>query len=181
MNSKIPLVGAELEQYLEKERIAKERQATQRAALARSQRLLEADEADSDSSNSEADEEEVEDALGDDMDAGGPEGDESAKQLSFDIFLKGNVSRAASFFKTTGQTSRFRMFPHIERKRRVDEYGETVDVAAWLRKDRALAVAVEAEETREAKQKQQEEEEKNVSRIAALAKRATECFAESAT
>ncbi|CAE6531277.1 unnamed protein product [Rhizoctonia solani] len=161
MNSKIPLVGAELEQYLEKERILKERQATQRAALARSQRLLEADEADSDSSNSEADEEEVEDALGDDMDIGGPEGDESAKQLSFDIFLKGNVSRAASFFKTAGQASRFRMFPHIERKRRVDEYGETVDVAAWLRKDRALAVAVEAEEAREAHQKRQEEEEKN--------------------
>lgn len=163
MNSKIPLVGAELEQYLEKERIAKERQAAQRAALARSQRLLEADEADSDSSNSEADEEEVEDTLGDDMDTGGPDGmgDESAKQLSFDIFLKGNVSRAASFFKTAGQASRFRMFPHIERKRRVDEYGETVDVAAWLRKDRALAVAVEAEEAREAQQKKQEEEEKN--------------------
>ncbi|KAF8759782.1 Cleavage and polyadenylation factor 2 C-terminal [Rhizoctonia solani] len=161
MNSKIPLVGAELEQYLEKERAAKERQATQRAALARSQRLLEADEADSDSSNSEADEEEVEDALGDDMDTGVPEGDESAKQLSFDIFLKGNVSRAASFFKTAGQASRFRMFPHIERKRRVDEYGETIDVAAWLRKDRALAVAVEAEEAREAQQKKQEEEEKS--------------------
>jgi len=87
--------------------------------------------------------------------------DESAKQLSFDIFLKGNVSRAASFFKTTGQASRFRMFPHIERKRRVDEYGETVDVAAWLRKGRALAVAVESEEAKEARQKKQEEEEKN--------------------
>ncbi|KAJ1309040.1 hypothetical protein OPQ81_004721 [Rhizoctonia solani] len=161
MNSKIPLVGAELERYLEKERIAKERQATHRATLARSQRLLEADEADSDSTDSEADEEEVEDTLGDDMDTGGAEGDESAKQLSFDIFLKGNVSKAASFFKTAGQTSRFRMFPHIERKRRVDEYGETVDVAGWLRKDRALAVAVEAEEAREAQQKKQEEEEKN--------------------
>ncbi|KAG9118397.1 hypothetical protein FRC07_007107, partial [Ceratobasidium sp. 392] len=168
MNSKIPLVGAELEQYLERERVAKERQATQRAALARSQRLLEADEADSDSSNSEADEEEVDDALADDadivgQDLGATAADElSAKQLSFDIFLKGNVSRAASFFKTAaGQTSRFRMFPHIERKRRVDEFGETVDVAAWLRKGRALAVAVESEEAKEAKQKKLEEEEKN--------------------
>ncbi|KAG8717117.1 hypothetical protein FRC08_008152 [Ceratobasidium sp. 394] len=165
INSKIPLVGPELEQYLERERAAKERQATQRAALARSQRLLEADEADSDSSNSEADEEEVDDALADDADmaGAGPDwtADESAKQLSFDIFLKGNVSRAASFFKTAGQASRFRMFPHIERKRRVDEYGETVDVAAWLRKGRALAVAVESEEAKEARQKKQEEEEKN--------------------
>ncbi|KAG8746423.1 hypothetical protein FRC10_005134 [Ceratobasidium sp. 414] len=165
INSKIPLIGTELEQYLERERAAKERQATQRAALARSQRLLEADEADSDSSNSEADEEEVDDALADDADmaGAGPDwtADESAKQLSFDIFLKGNVSRAASFFKTTGQASRFRMFPHIERKRRVDEYGETVDVAAWLRKGRALAVAVESEEAKEARQKKQEEEEKN--------------------
>lgn len=173
MNSKIPLVGSELEQYLEKERVAKERQATQRAALARSQRLLEADEADSDSSNSEADEEEVDDALAEDMDMGGDTraggadwtADESAKQLSFDIFLKGNVSRAASFFKTAGQASRFRMFPHIERKRRVDEYGETVDVAAWLRKGRALAVAVESEEAKEAKQKKLDEEEKNVSEL----------------
>ncbi|KAG8749879.1 hypothetical protein FRC12_013176 [Ceratobasidium sp. 428] len=165
INSKIPLVGTELEQYLERERVAKERQATQRAALARSQRLLEADEADSDSSNSEADEEEVDDALADDADmaGAGPDwtADESAKQLSFDIFLKGNVSRAASFFKTAGQASRFRMFPHIERKRRVDEYGETVDVAAWLRKGRALAVAVESEEAKEARQKKLEEEEKN--------------------
>lgn len=173
MNSKIPLVGSELEQYQEKDRAAKERQATQRAALARSQRLLEADEADSDSTNSEADEEEVDDALAEDMDMGGDTrvggvdwtADESAKQLSFDIFLKGNVSRAASFFKTAGQASRFRMFPHIERKRRVDEYGETVDVAAWLRKGRALAVAVESEEAKEARQKKLDEEEKNVSKI----------------
>ncbi|QRV72872.1 cleavage and polyadenylation specificity factor subunit 2 [Ceratobasidium sp. AG-Ba] len=158
INSKIPLVGTELEQYLERERVAKERQATQRAALARSQRLLEADEADpdSDSESDSAPEDE------DDQDVGATE-DDSAKQLSYDIYLKGNVSKAAGFFKAaSGQgTSRFRMFPHVEKKRRVDEFGETIDVAAWLRKGRALAVAVESEEAREAKLKKQEEEEKN--------------------
>lgn len=70
--------------------------------------------------------------------------------LSYDIYIKGNVSRTTSFFKTAvGQTQRFRMFPFIERKRRVDEYGETVDVSMWLRKGKALENAA-AEEIIEA-------------------------------
>lgn len=162
INSKIPLVGTELEQFLERERVAKERQATQRAALARSQRLLEADEADpdSDSESDSAPEDEDDQELGG---GGGNPEDDSAKQLSYDIYLKGNVSKAAGFFKAaSGQgMSRFRMFPHVEKRRRVDEYGETIDVAAWLRKGRALAVAIESEEAREAKLKKQEEEEKS--------------------
>jgi cleavage and polyadenylation specificity factor subunit 2 len=65
-----------------------------------------------------------------------------SKHLSFDIFLKGNVSKATSFFKTAdGQTQRFRMFPYIEKKRRVDEYGETIDVGMWLRTSKAFEEA----------------------------------------
>jgi cleavage and polyadenylation specificity factor subunit 2 len=30
------------------------------------------------------------------------------------------------------------MFPFVERKRRVDEYGETIDVASWMKKGKVL-------------------------------------------
>ena len=75
----------------------------------------------------------------DEWDAAGEDGTLS-KHLSFDIYLKGNVSKSTSFFKSAdGQTSqRFRMFPYTEKKRRVDEYGETIDVALWLRRDKVF-------------------------------------------
>lgn len=84
-----------------------------------------------------------------------------SKHLSFDIYLKGNVSRATSFFKSAdGQTQRFRMFPYIEKKRRVDEYGETIDVGMWLRTSKAFEVT----ESEESKDKKREiEDEKKVS------------------
>lgn len=75
----------------------------------------------------------------DEWDTTGEDGTLS-KHLSFDIYLKGNVSKSTSFFKSAdGQASqRFRMFPYIEKKRRVDEYGETIDVALWLRRDKVF-------------------------------------------
>ncbi|KAH9173303.1 beta-lactamase-like protein [Lactarius sanguifluus] len=137
LNSKVPLAG---------------RPAAQ-AALARKQQLLEADEED---------EEDVERALGLDTEATkadgadwgrGMDADDSARQmLSFDIYLKGNVSRAASFFKSAGkENQRFRMFPYVEKKRRVDEYGEVIDV-----RDE------EAEDEEGKDRKRQEEESKKV-------------------
>jgi cleavage and polyadenylation specificity factor subunit 2 len=103
--------------------------------------MLEADKDESDKeSDSEAEEEEeVRQALEDDMDADEDETKISRKQkgekgtdtadwlidvdeglteqlLSFDIYLKGNVSKATSFSKTVGgQTQRFRMFPYVEK------------------------------------------------------------------
>lgn len=88
----------------------------------------------------------------------------NAQQVSFDIFLKGNtVSRTATSFFRSGAAdaaptedpeaetgapdssaaageglTRYRMFPMVERRRRVDGYGEVLDVGAWLRKGRAL-------------------------------------------
>ena len=81
--------------------------------------------------------------------------------LSFDIYLKGNVSRATSFFKSAdGQTQRFRMFPYVEKKRKVDEYGETVDVGMWLRRGKALEEDAESDEAKEAKRLKEEEDAK---------------------
>lgn len=90
--------------------------------------------------------------------------EETKQLLSYDIYLKGNVSRTTSFFKTTaGHTQRFRMFPYVERKRRVDSYGETIDVGMWLRKGKAMEEDAETEESREAKKAKLAEDEAKVS------------------
>ncbi|KAF8261769.1 beta-lactamase-like protein [Lactarius quietus] len=173
LNSKVPLAGVELEIFQQKQRLAREKAAAAQAVLARKQQLLEADEgADSSDSDSDAaDEEDVERALGLDSEATradgadwgrGMDADDSARQmLSFDIFLKGNVSRAASFFKSAGkENQRFRMFPYVEKKRRVDEYGEVIDVAMWVRRGKIMEEEAEDEEAKD--RKRQDEESKKV-------------------
>lgn len=191
MRSKVPLHGAELEAHLQKERAVKEKEVAHQAAMARNQRVLEADEDESDSDSDSDDEDEVEQVLGDVMDVSGGtddgredhggrrrkndkagdgadwamDGDEGlTKQLlSYDIYLKGNVSKATSFFKNAGgQTQRFRMFPYVEKKRRVDEYGETIDVGMWLRKGKVLEEDAESEETKELKMRQQDDDDAKV-------------------
>lgn len=184
MNSKVPLQGAELESYLAKERATKEKEAAQQAAIARNQRMLEADEDDSDEESDSDEEDEVERALNEDStDLGSPVPTSTRRRkaekaedntdwgldmddgltktlLSFDIYLKGNVSKATSFFKSTGgHAQRFRMFPYVEKKRKVDEYGETVDIAMWLRRGKVFEQEAESDEVRE-KRKQAEEEAK---------------------
>ena len=172
MHAKVPLQGAELEDFLQKERLEKEKEAAHKVVQERKERMLEADEDDDDDSDTDDDSEEeneVELQLTGDTDmaeegqpiarkkkssrvggTGGlgasdewdPAGEDGtlSKHLSFDIYIKGNVSRSTSFFKSAdGQTTqRFRMFPYIEKKRRVDEYGETIDVALWLRRDKVF-------------------------------------------
>ncbi|CAK5275400.1 unnamed protein product [Mycena citricolor] len=183
VKSKVPLQGVELDIYLQKEKAAKEKEAAHQAQLARNQRMLEADEDDSDSdSDDDADSDDDDDDVRDvdemvvdsvvgkkrkaekSLDAAADFGDGEeglTKQLlSFDIYLKGNVSKSTSFFKTVGgQAQRFRMFPYVEKKRRVDEYGETVDVAMWLRKGRVLEEEAESEEVKNYRKKKQAEDE----------------------
>jgi cleavage and polyadenylation specificity factor subunit 2 len=92
------------------------------------------------------------------------------RTASFDIYVKGQQMRATSFFgggragPSAGQT-RFRMFPFVERKvKKVDVYGETLDVGAWIRKGREIEEEVESPEVREAKRRKKEEDEKQVRR-----------------
>ena len=72
-------------------------------------------------------------------------------QVSFDIFLKGNASRVTSFFGSkaeqtdanaaageSGAGVRYRMFPFQEKRRRIDAYGEAIDVGRWLTKKHEL-------------------------------------------
>ncbi|KJA29848.1 hypothetical protein HYPSUDRAFT_31856 [Hypholoma sublateritium FD-334 SS-4] len=188
MHRKVPLAGLELELFQQKEQAARDKEAAHQALLARNQRMLEADEDDSDSDDSDSDadeEDEVRRELGggDAMDADGDgkndegrenkrkvdkgmdgdwlDGDEGlTKQLlSYDIYLKGNVSKSTSFFKNTGQSQRFRMFPYVEKKRRVDDYGETIDVGMWLRKGKALEEEAESEDMKDYKKRALAEED----------------------
>ncbi|KZO94852.1 hypothetical protein CALVIDRAFT_483583 [Calocera viscosa TUFC12733] len=186
MNAKVPLAGAELEEYLNAEKAAKEKAAAD-AAAARPQILLEADDDDegdsdeddaSDASSELAVEEELgggtvegtlsrpyaEGAVG--AKAAGPEEDEvdaTRQQLSFDIYLKGKVSRATFFKSSSGtQGTRYRMFPYVEKRRRVDVWGETLDIGTWMRKGKQWEEEEETEENQEAKEarkRKQEEEE----------------------
>lgn len=162
MDSKIPLSGQELEEYEEKERQKKEREAAQQAALDRSKRMLEADDLESDS-----------DSDSDDEDAGGimttrTEGanafagdGEDVRTMSFDIFVKGQQTRVGR--GVAGEMARFRMFPFLAKARRVDSYGEGLDIGQWVRKGREIEEEGETEEVREAKRRKLEEEEKAVS------------------
>jgi len=169
------LAGVELEIFQQKQRLMREKAAVAQAALVRSQQLLEADEgADSSDSDSDAaDEEDVERALGLDADGSRTDGadwgrgmdaeDSGRQMLSFDIYLKGNVSRAVSFFKSAGkENQRFRMFPYVEKKRKVDEYGEVIDVAMWVRRGQIMEEEAEDEE---AKERKRLEEEAKVSKL----------------
>ncbi|KAI0315379.1 beta-lactamase-like protein [Amylostereum chailletii] len=183
LNSKVPLQGTELEIFLQKERAEKEKQSALQAALQRKQRILEADEGDedSDSSSDSEDEDDVERELGgevperrrrrkspnqdegDDWTKGIDADDASRQLLSFDIYLKGNVSKSTSFFKSTGRESRgFRMFPYVEKRRRVDEYGEVLDVGMWVRRGKLIEEETESEDSKA--MKAQEEETKKAPR-----------------
>lgn len=174
------LQGAELETFLKRERAIKEKEAVQQAALARTQRMLEADEEDTDSETTE-DEDLVEEPSDLDILKEGKllaafaepgtgsrrrrdwdmvdfrdwanNLESGAKSLvSFDIYLKGNVSKSNPFFKSSDyQTTKFRMFPLAERRRRVDAFGEAVDAGVWLRKGKFWEEAVMDKENRELK------------------------------
>ncbi|KAF8917844.1 beta-lactamase-like protein [Mucidula mucida] len=173
MNSKVPLQGAELEVYLQRQEEAKREADKKKVAQARDQPMLEADEGDSESDSDSEDEVSRELMDGEDDDFGGGrrgnKGDTdwnmddgvTTKLLSFDIYLKGNVSKATSFFKTLGgQSQRFRTFPYVEKKRKVDEYGEIIDVSMWMQKGKILEEQAESDELKDYRKRQAEEDAK---------------------
>lgn len=170
MNLKVPLSGQELLDFNEVKRIELEKKNAQKAAQVQEQQLLEADDVESEDED-EDEEAEVDDELGEEIglrraDAGGWA--DSSRQLSFDIYVKGQATRAASFFKSAaGNAPRFRMFPFVEKRaRNVDQYGEAVDVGVWLRRGKEIEEVGEDEFVKEAKRRRLEEEEKKVRPLA---------------
>lgn len=170
VNLKVPLSGQELLDFNEAKRIKLEKENAQKAAQVQEQQLLEADDVESEDED-EDEEAEVDDELGEEIglrraDAGGWA--DSSRQLSFDIYVKGQATRAASFFKSAaGNAPRFRMFPFVEKRaRNVDQYGEAVDVGVWLRRGKEIEEVGEDEFVKEAKRRRLEEEEKKVRPLA---------------
>lgn len=162
MDSKEPLSGQELEEYEEKERQKKEREAAQQAALDRSKRMLEADDLESDSDSDSEDEDGAGILTARTEGANAFAGDgEDVRTMSFDIFVKGQQTRVGR--GVAGEMARFRMFPFLAKARRVDSYGEGLDIGQWVRKGREIEEEGETEEVREAKRRKMEEEEKAVS------------------
>lgn len=159
MNSKVPLEGAELEAHLEAERVQKEKDQAHQAALDRSRRMLEADDLDTDSeSGSEA----GDDAADGIIIAQAEPDPEERLQMSFDIYVKGQQTRVGRT-GVAGEMARFRMFPFVEGKRRkIDAYGEGIDLGLWIRRGREIEEEGETEEVREKKRRKLEEEEKQV-------------------
>jgi cleavage and polyadenylation specificity factor subunit 2 len=93
--------------------------------------------------------------------AAGEAEDATLKQMSFDIYVKGQQTKTSNFFKTqdTG-APRFLMFPFVEKRRRFDDFGEIIDVSAWLRKGRVLDQVAENDETTMAGFKKAEQQKK---------------------
>ena len=178
MYSKVPLHGAELENYLQAERLTKEREAAQAAALTRSQLMIEADESDSDDGDGDDSDDGQDDAAGQAEDPSGAgeaanpwsfdttmdDSGAGAKGANYDFYVKGGTAKQTSFFKAAeGQGQKFKMFPYVERRRRVDAFGEVLDVGAWQRRGKALEENTETEEQKEQKRLKQVEDEAKVS------------------
>ncbi|TFY62810.1 hypothetical protein EVG20_g6565 [Dentipellis fragilis] len=158
LNTKVPLQGSELDEFLAKERAEREKQAAQQVALARTQQMLEADEdeEESDSDSDSEDEEDVERVLGGEISSERPSkkrGDDDGDAMDW---IKGMEPDEGAKQLLGKESQRFRMFPYIEKKRRVDEYGEVVDVGMWLRKGKIMEEEAESDEVKERRRKEEE-------------------------
>ncbi|CAO1622599.1 unnamed protein product [Sympodiomycopsis kandeliae] len=100
--------------------------------------------------------------------------------LSHDIYLRGNASRMTNFFSNTGHKKgskqddteeesrrrhgvgiRYRAFPIVEKRKRVDGYGEVIDTERWIYRGRREA---RQEEERLQKEQQAREEQQQSKR-----------------
>ena len=152
MKAKVYLSGEELKAHHLAETLALELAAKQQTMLDRSRRMMNDDEADSSDSESEI-ELEPEAVLVEEagvmrrriggftggvgawdeflIEENGVEGGERKPQ--FDIYVKTSyLPRSISTPRSSVQ--RYRTYPVVERKRRVDAYGEAIDVEGWLRR-----------------------------------------------
>ncbi|KAI7851223.1 beta-lactamase-like protein [Circinella umbellata] len=109
---RVPLEGEELAEYEERQREQAERDAAQAAIIARSKSIMEEDELSDESDMDEADDT-MEDLLGD----------------QFDLYVK-DAGRSGGFFK---QAQSYRMFPYLERRKRIDDYGESIQIEHYMK------------------------------------------------
>lgn len=107
MRQKVPLEGTELQEFEARRRSQAERDAQQAAIMARSRVIMEEDESDA-SDADEPDDVNLEDLL----------------TTQFDLYIR-DAGKSGGFFK---QTHSYRMFPYVERRKKIDDYGEAIVV-----------------------------------------------------
>ncbi|KAG1068246.1 hypothetical protein G6F60_006073 [Rhizopus arrhizus] len=108
---RVPLEGAELQEYEAAQRAKAEKEAAQAAILARSKIIMEEDESDVS-----------------DMD----EGDEDVEGLltrQFDLYVR-DAGKSGGFFK---HAHSYRMFPYLEKRKKMDDYGEAIQIEHYMK------------------------------------------------
>ncbi|KAF9357830.1 cleavage and polyadenylation specificity factor subunit 2 [Mortierella sp. AD094] len=118
VDRKVPLEGQELADFLAAKEARLERERADAALLERNRRTLLEEENDSDD------------------DEGSMDGDSNlvdidtllSKSGSHDVYMK-DATKFGGFFK---QTQSYRMFPYVERKKKIDDYGESIVVEHFL-------------------------------------------------
>ncbi|EPB87138.1 hypothetical protein HMPREF1544_06064 [Mucor circinelloides 1006PhL] len=108
---RVPLEGAELQEFESAQKAKAERDAAQAALIARSKTIMEDDE--SDSSDIDDGDENMEDLL--------------TKQ--FDLYVR-DAGKSGGFFK---QAQSYRMFPYLEKRKKIDDYGEAIQVEHYMK------------------------------------------------
>ncbi|KAI8334392.1 beta-lactamase-like protein [Chlamydoabsidia padenii] len=121
---RVPLEGAELQEYEAAQRAKQEREAVQAAMIARSKTIIEEDESD----NSDLDE------------ADDPMDDLLIKQ--HDLYVR-DSGRSGGFFK---QSQSYHMFPYHERRKKIDDYGEAIQPEQYILASDVTRLAAEAME-----------------------------------
>ncbi|KAG0238046.1 cleavage and polyadenylation specificity factor subunit 2 [Actinomortierella wolfii] len=114
---KVPLEGQELADYLAAEQARLEREAAEKVLMERNRRTLMEEENDSDDEDSIDDDNhhaEVDLLL--------------TTSGSHDVYMK-DATKSGGFFK---QTQSYRMFPFVERRKKIDDYGESISVEHFL-------------------------------------------------
>ncbi|KAF9405666.1 cleavage and polyadenylation specificity factor subunit 2, partial [Podila epigama] len=115
VDRKVPLEGQELAEFIAVEEARKEREAAEAALLERNRRTMLEEENDSDDDESmDGDLIEIDSLL--------------TKSGSHDVYMK-DATKSGGFFK---QTQSYRMFPFQERKKKIDDYGESIVVDHFL-------------------------------------------------
>lgn len=109
---RVPLEGEELAEFEQRQREKAERDAAHAAMIARSKTIMEEDESD------ESDMDEADDAM-EDLLLGG----------QFDLYVR-DQGRSGGFFK---QAQSYRMFPYLERRKKIDDYGEAIQPEHYLK------------------------------------------------
>ncbi|OAQ24855.1 hypothetical protein K457DRAFT_129441 [Linnemannia elongata AG-77] len=118
VDKKVLLEGQELADFMAAQEARLERERADAALLERNRRTLLEEESDSDE------------------DEGSIDGDSNLAEIdmlltksgSHDVYMK-DATKSGGFFK---QTQSYRMFPYVERRKKIDDYGESIVVEHFL-------------------------------------------------